>query len=267
MNQFLITCFSVCQTVSSFFFVFSYLLSCIKGGVSDAHMPGVKRNDRNLVNSDRRKSGGKRRKKGRMKGRGRIAYGKVASQVAGDVRWLMSVINVEDKYVDSVFSGAFAAGYAGQLLNGLSLGTSSITRNGQSVKCVGIEFRYNVVYNVLSTAPSLSRVILFIDKQPNAVAPTFTDVYTNDVNAPRTVSYVDRFTILFDDYITLNFCSDQIVYRHHTFNQNWHEEFNTGNAGTIADITKNSLYIAYFSAAGANFPVLNYYSRYVFTDN
>ncbi len=48
---------------------------------------------------------------------------------------------------------------------------------------------------------------------------------------------------------------------------NFHVEYNNGNAGTIADINSNSLYLVCFSDQATNTPTFQAYVRTWFVDN
>ncbi len=219
------------------------------------------------VHNDRKKRKARTKPRGRKKP-GRMAiYGNAYNQLRSDVGYLMSMINTETKYVDSTNIQTMSGAWQQTLLNGLVQGTTSTTRLGQSLKATGIEFKCFVTMNAAATAISSYRVMIFMDKQPNATAPTTTDVYPAAAVSYRTVAYLDRFSIIWEKWAILDveFPTGEIESFSKTLN--FHEEFNTSNAGTIADITKNSLYIAFYSDAGSNFPSINWSVRYVFVDN
>ncbi len=232
----------------------------------------VKRGNTTLVHDDKKRGGGKRRRKRKPRGKNPIrrrvgVYTAAASQLYRDVRWLMSVVNVEDKYIDTSGGVTYGNTWTYILINAIAQGTTPNTRIGQSVKCVGIELRCTTYVAAASTVPQNVRIMCFIDKQPNAAAPGATDVYPNNVLAPRTVGYIDRFSILFERTFALNTVSTANVAFDYIARQDWHEEFNLLNNGTIADITKNALYMGYITDQSVNLPNLGYYARYVYVDN
>jgi hypothetical protein len=235
-------------------------------------MPVLRGGKKSLVNDDKKRAGGKprntRKSGGKRKlGRGAI-YSAAAGQLSKDVRWLMSVVNVEDKYLDTTAVTVTSNTWQYILVNGLLQGTTPNTRIGQSVKCVGIECRYNIFCNSVSTAFQTVRFVIFIDKNPNAAVPGTTDVYGSGCLLPRTVGYMDRFTVLHERRIAFSpVGSDGIYTLDYIDRQNWHQEFNLGNAGTIADIDINSLYVAFITDQGANQPTVAFTIRYVYVDN
>ncbi len=224
---------------------------------------------RNLVSDD--KNVGRKRNKRSFKQKTRNSrlgiYGAAGTQLMKDVRYLMSVINVEDKYVDNNATATLSGAWQISLLNGLLQGTNSSQRMGQSVKVIGVEFRYTLANNAAATLPVNVRVVLARDKQANTAAPTFTNIYPVDVTAPRVVGYLERFTLDVEECTTLDNVGTQGIYRSHVFRDQWHIQFNSGNAGTIADIVTNSYYIGYVCDATINFPSITYTCRVIYVDN
>ncbi len=200
--------------------------------------------------------------------RGRVEiYGGAISQLRKDVGYVMSLLNVEDKYIDSGATTTLSAAWQLFLLNGCQLGTSSTTRIGQSVKLNSLCLKGFLTINAASTNVQSSRVVIFVDKQSNAAAPTATDIYPATVASQRVVSYLDRFTVLMDDWIILdpNAPSGELVIR--SLPLGLHVSYNTSSAGDITDITKCSLYMMLLSDAGSNFPTFVWTNRVGFVDN
>ncbi len=193
-------------------------------------------------------------------------YAGAYNQLKKDVGLLMSYLNVEDKYVDNSASGSsLSASWQIAHLSGIAQGTTSSTRSGQSVKLVGFEFRYTL--NIANANSCAARIVVVIDKQANAAAPTFTNVYPVGVTAPRTVAYLSRFTILFEDVITLSTNGQEYYCGVHTIPLNSHIMFNSGNAGDVTDIVTNSIYLGYISDTTTNFPTITWNARVIFVDN
>ncbi len=221
------------------------------------------------IRSDAQKKGKRSRNRGgsSMK-RGRVqVYGAAYNQLKKDVGFVLSMLNVEDKYIDAGATTTMSASWQLFLLNGLQLGTTSTTRVGQSIKLNSVQFKAFITINALATLVQSCRVVMFVDKQANAAAPTATDVYPATVASNRVVSYLDRFTILFDEWVILdpNTPSGEILIKSSSLSH--HVSFNTGNAGDITDITRNSFYIMFLSDAGSNFPAIVWTNRIGFVDN
>lgn len=222
---------------------------------------------RSRIQSDAQKSARRRRPGGRKRpGRVEI-YGGAISQLRKDVGYVMSLLNVEDKYIDNGATTALTGSWQLFLLNGLQLGTTSTTRIGQSIKLNSVLFKAFLTINASSTNVQSSRVVMFADKQANAAAPTATDIYPATVASQRVVSYLDRFTILLDEWIILDPSSPSGELLIHSKAMSQHVSYNTANVGDITDITKNSIYLMVLSDAGSNFPTLVWTSRLGFVDN
>lgn len=219
-------------------------------------------NERNVLKRRSRKRAGKSGANKRWN-----VYGKAGSQLVSDVKYLMSVINVEDKYVDISGSGAATNAWQFVILNTMVQGTTPNTRIGQSIKWVGVEFRFSAVLNAANTLPQLFRLILFVDHQPNAANATITDVYPTGIITPRNVGYLERFTVLYEKVFALSPSNNGACVFDYISKHAFHTFFNLTNGGTIADITKNAYYYAYQTDAAANGATFSYNSRFVFVDN
>jgi len=232
---------------------------------------------RQLMSLDARKSKGKgrkRRNKRAIAPRGRMqVYGDAYRQVKSDIASIYRVLNVEDKHVDAVASAQIpASAWTGVLLNAMTQGTNAGQRIGQSVKSVGIELRFTANVNTASPNPQYVRVVLFLDKQPNGANPTFTNVYaqaTDPIVTPRVDGYEDQFIVYYDKVLALgpttggNNCAVESFIAP----LNFHTIFNSGNAGTIADIQTNALWLMWTTDVTANMGYFSYGARYIYVDN
>jgi len=227
-------------------------------------MSGVNRGKVSQINNGK----GRRRKPKRSKVISRWNnYSNAGRQLVADVAALRSLINVEEKYIDVLQTLTTSGAWQILLLNGVTTGNTSVTRNGQSIKLTGWEFRLFLTINVVNTSPQSVRVVVFLDKQTNATAPTATDVYPAFATSFRVVGFLTRFHILYERWLVLTPSNVSGLIDSVSREMNQHIYFNTGTAGTVADITSNSIYIMAFSDAGANFPTLITNSRLTFVDN
>jgi len=217
------------------------------------------------VNDERRP--GKRNRKGNKKpGRAQI-YGAAYGQLRRDISWLMSMVNVETKYIDVGGTYTLSGAWQLTLLNGLNTGVTSTSRTGQSVKWTGWEFKNYCTINATLPLPTSYRVVVFLDKQPNSTAPTATDVYSNGALSLRVVGNLDRFKVFYEEWFTLDPYSVGAQIESISRKVDFHTMYNTGNVGTIADINTNSFYLMAYSDAGVNFPSFSFSSRLCFVDN
>jgi hypothetical protein len=234
-------------------------------------MQQLTKSNKTVVNNDRKNR--RTRKRGKSNGNRQPSrtevYGAAYNQLRRDIAFIMQFINTESKYIDTTSGGlvAMGVGYNINLVNPISLGTSSTTRTGQSVKCVGIELRWHAMIDPAATTCNVVRVYLVRDKAANAAQPTFTDIYPAGTVTPRVVAYLDRFQVLYQREVMLNNAGSGGQLGDYIAEQNWHQEFNTGNAGTIADITVNSLYLTWQTSVATDMPSFSYTCRYVYVDN
>lgn len=181
----------------------------------------------------------------------------------------------EWKYYDiSNQAAEFNSTGAALLMNGLVPGTGASQRIGQKIICKSFEIR--IAWSNGEALIQRCRAMLFIDRQPNGAIFTATDLLTaNAITGLRNLTYRKRFKILwdwtFESGITAGTGSLPAEGQKHfyiKFRKPFLTEYNTGNAGTIADISTNSLYL-YFLGDGAagNGLDCTVTTRFRYTDN
>lgn len=188
---------------------------------------------------------------------------------------------IEVKHKDTLLSGvelvsAPVAGTNILLLNGLSQGNTNITRIGDNVKITSIQFRGRLTSAIALLGTSRPRVIIFWDKQANGAAPAATDLLDNSVitrltDSPYNHDYIERFDILYDktwvidsnavaDFDPATGTTSTVMPKSVKINKykklQRKVNYGLGNAGTVADISHNSLYLMLISetATGSNPP-------------
>lgn len=225
---------------------------------------------KNRIHKSDGKVNRKRRQRGGNVGRRpkRIAYTDMAYQVANDFNRLRQFINTEIKYNDStVAASAVSSTATFLLLNGMSLGTSSSTRIGQSVKCQGMDLRFSISGNV-TAVQSYTRLLVVYDKQANgAIFSILSLLNAADTIASYAVGSQMRFNVLYDETFATSTAGPLNIVNFTKLGVNQHTEYTTGNAGTIADINSGSIYLVYISDQAVNTTTLNSYIRYWFIDN
>lgn len=156
-------------------------------------------------------------------------------------------------------------------LNNMTLGDDISNRTGRQIMMTSIQLNM-VFYNTSASADKQIRVILLYDREPQETAPAVAEVWdTTTVDwqygAPRLIDNRYRFKILKDWMFTLsstdsddNRTTKIIRYyrklKHATI-------YDAGNAGSIADIRKGSLYLIYRALTDVN---VDYVSRLRFID-
>lgn len=166
------------------------------------------------------------------------------------------------------------------LLNGC-VNTSPMglsTRVGREIQNRSVQITISYRVDATSTNDFGIRAIVFIDLDPNGVAPTAVQLLDTASGAGldeayRNLVYRNRFVILKDKYLhgpaynnngalVTNY-SRLIKYKKLKLNT----VFNSGNAGTIADIQKGALYCFLISMDGSGYPPLGFINAVVrFTD-
>jgi hypothetical protein len=230
------------------------------------------RNTKNRIH----KSDGKVKRKRRVNRnqviskRGRLQiYGDAGRQLMRDVNSLRRFINTEIHNTDAIGNAVASTSTASfVLLNGLTTGDGNSNRTGQSIKGDGIDLKFVITGNAAAT-PLLQRVLVVMDKQPNAAIFAIGDLLNaTTATSMYTVGNQLRFNVLFDESYTMVPASDSYCQvRAIKINANAHTEYNTNNAGTIADIVTNSIYLIHFSDQAVNNSAINYFSRFWFIDN
>ncbi len=194
-------------------------------------------------------------------------YGAAGKQAMRDLGYLRRFINTELHFNDVTASTTSTTTPALVLLNGLSLGDTASTRTGQSIKMDRLDFRFQLAVNATSIV-NFVRVLVILDKQTNAAAPTAADLLVASTPlSPYTFGSQNRFVCLYDEVFALSTYGPGALTIASSLGANQHVIYNTGNTGTVADIVSNSLYMMHLSDQVANPPALSYYSRVWFVDN
>lgn len=146
------------------------------------------------------------------------------------------------------------------LLNGIARGDEAFERTGRQITMKSVQIRMLVrsPTAVISSAfQSLCavRFILFVDRQANATTPTMAQLLTDTGVGQACASnynpeYKRRFYVLADQvvtsvpaFMTSASLGPSCASRQITRFINTRVEYNNGDAGTIADINTNSLYL------------------------
>lgn len=154
-------------------------------------------------------------------------------------------IEVEIKSLYGLGSLDVDTGGGIQLLNGLTRGAADGTRIARGVHMVGMELRAYVTTPEAATEQS-GRVIIVYDRQPNGAALAITDVInTSTTIGVRQYDNEKRFEVLYDNVYTIQEHGAEFKQPHFEIYLplNHIVHYNSGNAGSVADIVSGSLYI------------------------
>jgi len=195
-------------------------------------------------------------------------YSNAGLQALKDINRIRRYINTEFHVIDASSAQANSSTTATfVLLNGCLLGDTVSTRTGQSMKMDRMYLRYYINANAVSIQ-NILRIMVVLDKQPNSAIFAIGDLLTATTPvAPYTFGSQQRFTVLYDELYALSSTGPGCICYSGTLPTNQHVTYNTGNAGTIADINSNSLYLVHFSDQAANVPTFTFASRVWFVDN
>jgi hypothetical protein len=177
---------------------------------------------------------------------------------------------IEKKYMDTVYTTQAITGGASNiyLLNGNVQGTSQTTRVGNRATIKNIELNFNFTNTVASNI----KCMLVIDKEPQATAFSISALLNaiggnylpwslrNSVNSQRFVT-IKNIELVLNPNVSATAVLKKIK---KYIKCNLPVQYNGGNAGTVADITANALYMVFLSDAN---PTVLWSSRLRYTDD
>lgn len=170
----------------------------------------------------------------------------------------------EFKAIDVSPSLACDSGTAVQLLNGCARGDDINERVGRQITMKSIQIKFNTKVTTSTGVDQRHRIVIVYDKQTNAAAAAWTDVFVSaDTMALRNLENRSRFVILYDKMITLNASAESgsSALRSIYLRCNLPVTFNSGDAGTVADIVTGSLYLMVIGSEGAGATAGSMYGR------
>lgn len=157
------------------------------------------------------------------------------------------------------------------LCNGVNQGDGLSSRDGRQIVNKTIQFQFSIQPHASQTATMRTRMIMFIDLEPQGTAPTIAQVLNTSAAGPteayRNLDYRDRFIILKDRVYNFDPGNNStgVNYQHKWFVKykklkNLKTIFNSGNAATIADIQKGAIYVWVYDVQGATYPFSFHYN-------
>lgn len=140
--------------------------------------------------------------------------------------------------------------YTFTLLNNIIEGTDEDTRIGRNVKISSIQLNGIVQSASNTTGSGYIRTIIVQDMQPNAAIFAITSyLVSDDLVSLRNTDNTKRFKTLHSEILPISGFGTQANGTPTTQCVDWYKkvniitDYNATNGGTIADITKNSLYL------------------------
>lgn len=204
----------------------------------------------------------------RRRPRRNIFYRRGANKAFRLAKFVASRLNTELKVLDQAATHTPTTTGTFHLMNGMAKGTSDGQRVGQQVRFKSLQVRPRITINASATQTFI-RLIVFIDRQPNAATPALDDILENttaSLNSPLEVDYFRRFSVIWDKLFTV-YTDKPIIIRKFFKRRDFRTRYDASDAGTIADIATNSLYALWISSEDTNTPSISVYYRLRYIDN
>lgn len=194
----------------------------------------------------------------------------LAVKALKEAKNIRKLISPEFKTVEAAVATTYGNAWSLNLINGVSRGDDYDDRDGRQIKVKSIQCSWNVIRNASATADQMVRIIVFIWRSPDGVAPTIDDVLQPGATAMvRIRSLNDRKNtrILYDKVVNLSTGNMTNVVLRYYKKIDLTTIFNENTAGNIGDIDTNAIYVAIVSSDNTNQPSVNWTSRVRFIDN
>lgn len=181
----------------------------------------------------------------------------------------------ELKFVDASGNPTIPAGAgtwsSGILLNATVPGTTATTRIGRQITMKSLELRSTASLASTSTQGGSCRLLIVYDKESKGAAPGITDILESDsFYSFKNLSNPQRFVTLVDHvYDSLTSAGDFTVDFNTYRKMALPVQYNTGSAGTVADINWGAVYAfaCQNGTIGTAGPLLPVVTRIRYTDN
>lgn len=203
-----------------------------------------------------------------------IYYRRTANKALRIAKWAASRINAESNILDNVHNGTTVGMTMNfQLLNGCTRGDGNDNREGNNIRMKSVYVRlHNIMSQDASSVFSVCRLMIILDKQPNAATPSTANVLENTsvpVASPLEKDYSTRFDVLWDKVITMSKTGAEGRFVKKYIPLDIKVRYNENNNGDITDINTNALYFCIVTNATAATLEPSFYSnvRLRFVDN
>lgn len=158
---------------------------------------------------------------------------------------------VELKAIDTSVNEAVSTTGGVMLLNGIVPGVGLNQRVGRQVKMASLSAILRFSVGATTGVDQFHRYLIVRDKQANGGALTVNDVLdSTSVSAMLNLSNQHRFVILHDELVHLNASAEpgsEVPFQRQ-FRVDSLVQYNSGTAGTVADIATNSLYFIFIGS-------------------
>lgn len=201
-------------------------------------------------------------------------WGGVIGSIGSSVATIASMINVEDKFVDTTITHDLSPGTPtlAQVLNQIAQGSDYNQRNGNKVLDKYLQINMRIFLDPAATALATNtvRVVILIDKKPQIGALNWNTVYTGTNNVTGLInknSAGDRIVVLQDKKFVLNGGNMRLYYKKFFINLSRIHSQYTGPTAT--DYESGTIYILTISDVSGLSPDVHIRanSRFAYMDN
>lgn len=200
----------------------------------------------------------------------------MAQKAFSMAKFLSSVINVEHKFKDTVFTRtSIYSTPSVSFITGTSQGDTQYgSRNGDSIKLTSVNLRGMVVVpSGTSQTPRIVRIMLINDKVSDGAVPALTDVLDNTTLSNVYARYNPdnagaRFKVLYDKRIVVSATTNAVKFG--CYRKLRHHLKYTGSSANQSDASTGHLYVLVVSddnAAGTDDPSIEWNSCIRYIDN
>lgn len=198
----------------------------------------------------------------------------LAKRTAAGLNQIRKMINTEEKYID--VSTTLSASRAGVVtyMAPIAQGDNISDRTGDSIKVQEVYLEGFITYNAAATTPMTARVIVFRELTNVGSAPTGGDLIQSASSQFATTALYNfvngkslnkRYSILFDEFFTLDLYNQIVPFSYHTTSGK--HTFFRGTTAATGDAANGSYWFIVFTDVAANQPSFTAYSRLTFTDD
>lgn len=179
----------------------------------------------------------------------------------------------ETKFYDDLGSmvggalGQYSQAWSAYYVPGMVKGTGVNNRIGNQVYAKSLEMKILFARDSAGAAVQRVKWVVVKERDPVNAAPIATEVFqfNNVFEAPRNLDYLRSYEFLGEGVCVLDSAANNAMQVNKTIPLNFVMKF-SGNAGTVADVTENSIFILAWGDQAANKPTINGFYRLAFYD-
>lgn len=200
-------------------------------------------------------------------------YGAAGRQLWKDVKWLKSVVNVEQKFYDNAATNSVTETFGQYNFNNVPQGDGASQRDGGSIKIIrGIVTGY-IDYNAAGNSSQTVRILVIRRiNTAGAAGVTMNDIFQGaPTGAGAVTAFYNKlslkgYQIMCDKKITVTAEYPRKYFKCY-LKGGWHTRF-TSSTGAITDVSENICeLITVGDQTVSNYPSIFHNKRIIYTDN